>query len=259
MSDLTDRVAIVTGAGSGIGRAATRRFLDHGARIIAVDVDSVALEWCRSESNVISVTGSVADADTNTTMVEAAISEFGQIDIGFLNAGIPFFGSILDDQMDDFDRNVAVNLRGTTLGLRAIGRVMVERGRGAIVITASTSGLLGDIGLWGYNATKAGLINMVRSAAGELAPAGVRVNAVCPGPTLTGISDAVLKAQPEMEAMVARHIPMQRWAQPDEIAAAVEFLASDDASFITGTTLVVDGGLTSLTHSFDLPGSDKVL
>jgi NAD(P)-dependent dehydrogenase (short-subunit alcohol dehydrogenase family) len=252
MADLTGQVAIVTGAGSGIGRATAKLFLEHGAHVVAVDVDERALEWCAAEPDAVMVAGSIADGRTNDLMVETAYDRWGRLDIAVLNAGIPFFGSILDDEMAEFDRNVAINLRGTTLGLRAAARVMSQRGAGAIVVTASTSGILGDVGLWGYNATKAALINLVRSAGAELAPFGVRVNAVCPGPTLTGIADAALRAEPELEQAVASHVPMRRWAQPREIAAAIEFLASGDASFITATSLVVDGGLTSITRSFDL-------
>jgi meso-butanediol dehydrogenase/(S,S)-butanediol dehydrogenase/diacetyl reductase len=253
MADLSGKVAVVTGAGSGIGRAAAQRFLRSGASIVAVDISAAGLQWCDGLENVVPVVGSVADRATNAAMVDASLSGFGRLDIAYLNAGIAAFGAISDPSMDAFDSIVAVNLRGTVLGLKAVSVPMIEQRSGAVVVTASTSGMFGDIGMWAYNATKAALINLVRSTGSELAAWGVRVNAVCPGPTLSDGAAGSMANQPGAQEAVASKIPMRRWAHPDEIAAAVEFLASDDASFVTATTLVADGGLTALTNAFDVP------
>jgi len=250
---LRGKVAIVTGAGSGIGKAAARRFAAEGASVLAVDLDEAALGWTEEDPRVAALAGSVADLDTNRRMVERAVEVWGRLDIAFFNAGVPALGSILDSSLEGFERSLAVNLTGVVHGVRAAAPAMLESGGGSIVVTASTSALVGDIGNWAYNAAKAGVLNMVRSVAGELAPRGIRVNAVCPGPTRTAMVERHLELAPEFYDVVRGHVPMLRWGDPAEVANAALWLASDEASFVTGIALPVDGGVSALSPQFGIP------
>jgi meso-butanediol dehydrogenase / (S,S)-butanediol dehydrogenase / diacetyl reductase len=253
MSRLSDKVAIVTGGASGIGRAAAERFLAEGASVLVVDRDEAQLEWTESSAGAKAFAGSIAEESVNDSMVRAALDEWGKLDIAFLNAGITGFGPLIDSPSALFETNVAVNLVGTVHGLRAAARAMRDGSGGSIVVTSSMSGVLGDVGNFSYNGTKAALLNVVRSAAGELAPAGIRVNAVCPGTTRTGMVADVLALDPEADATLVKEVPMKRWADPSEIANAVLFLVSDEASYVTGVALPVDGGCLALARTFPLP------
>lgn len=253
MSLLGGKVAIVTGAASGIGRAAAERFVADGASVLAVDLDGEGLGWADDVKEVEAFVGSIAEPDVNVAMVARAVERWGRVDLAFLNAGVLGFGSILDPSLEMFDRNLAVNLMGPIHGLRAVIPALQAAGGGAIVVTASTAALGGDAGLWPYNTTKAAVVNLVRSVAGEMAVQGIRINAVCPGSTMTPMAEALLADAPEFEDIICTKIPMRRWGQAAEIASVVAFLLSDQASYVTGAIIPVDGGLSALTRQLDLP------
>ncbi len=242
------QVAVVTGGASGIGRASVEAMVAEGGRAVALDVDEAALDWAAGDDRIAVLAGDVTEPDDNAAAVTLAESRFGCCDVAVLNAGIPMSGDIVELPMEHFDRVIEVNVRGVVLGIRAAVPAMRRAGGGSIVVTASTSGLGADPNMWPYNTSKAAVVNLVRALAIDLAAEGIRVNAVCPGPTETGMTAA--RDGTEWKAAVTRHIPMQRWGRADELAAAVSFLASPAASFVTGVALPVDGGVTASTSQF---------
>lgn len=246
-----ERVALVTGAASGIGRATAELFAEREHCVIAADLQRP--DWC-DDDRVVAVEADASDEGGNAFMVRAALDRFGRLDAAILNAGVAGSLGFEDDgAMERFDLINAVNLRGVALGIRhAAPAIRTTAGGGAIVATASTSGLGGDRGNWAYNATKAGVINLVRSAAIDYGVQNIRVNAVAPGPVETGMTTR-LTEMPALHNDMRRRIVLQRWGQPRELAEAFWFLASPAASFITGVTLPVDGGLSSTAGHFELP------
>ncbi len=254
MSNNAGRVYVVTGAASGIGRAAVERLVDDRASVVAVDLADEGLEWTRRVDRVVAVAGDVTDEGTNEEMVAAAVENFGAFHGAFLNAGVPGFGLIDRAPMAMFDKVMDVNVRAVALGMRASLPRLREVDGGAIVVTGSTSGIGADPGGWTYNASKAAVINMAKAAALDVAHEGIRVNAVCPGPTKTGMTQAMRDREESGETM-RRAVPMARWGEASELAAAVSFLLSPDASFITGVALPVDGGVTANTGQFPTYGS----
>jgi meso-butanediol dehydrogenase / (S,S)-butanediol dehydrogenase / diacetyl reductase len=257
VSDWASRVAIVTGAASGIGRAAAERIIDQGGRVVAVDREPFELEAVKrgKAPEVRTVIGDVTFEETYSRAIEAA-RELGGLNTMLLNAGLVATGQIDSLLMAEFDRVIDVNLRAVVLGVRAGLPLLRAAIAPSIVVTASVSGLGGDPGMWAYNAAKGGVVNFVRAAALELGREGIRVNAVCPGPTHTGMTAGVL--QSPMHEELRRHIPLGRWGEAHEIAAVLTFLASPAASFVNGAIVPVDGGVFAGSAQFTPWGSEAI-
>jgi NAD(P)-dependent dehydrogenase (short-subunit alcohol dehydrogenase family) len=249
---LDGRVAVITGGASGMGRATVLRFLDEGARVVVADMNEATgaetLELARARGvgdRACFVRTDVSQEEQVEAMIARATSEWGRLDVVFNNAGIGgAIGSTLETEVDDWDFTFAVLVRGVFLGIKHGARAMVEHGRGgSIVNTASVAALSGGAGPVAYSAAKAAVVNLTRATAVELAERRIRVNAICPGGILTP-----LLHRGNEEPMKQRLEHLQPWpavGQGEHIAGAALFLASDDAAFVTGEALVVDGGLTA--------------
>jgi meso-butanediol dehydrogenase/(S,S)-butanediol dehydrogenase/diacetyl reductase len=250
-SSFEGKVAVITGAASGIGAATARRLAGGGAKLLLSDLEESAGQELVAELSSQGVAAGfrrtdVADAAAVDALMQTAVDRLGRLDILVNNAGIGAYGKTPDLELSAWRAVIEVDLNGVFYGCRAAIPHMRRSGGGAIVNTASISGFFGDYGLCAYNAAKGGVILYTRTAAIDHAGENIRVNAVCPGPVDTPMLAPVL-AVPGAQEEYAKLIPMGRVGQPDEIAAAIEFLASDDASYITGTTITVDGGVTAAT------------
>ena len=245
MGRLQDKIAIVTGAARGIGKAIALRFVQEGATVTLADIDPDAAEATATEidpnrTKTKVATLDVADPEAVSAMVQNTVSAMGQIDILVNNAGIMDRMAFLEMTPEFWDRVTGINLRGAFLTGQAVARHMAEHGNGGrIVNVASNSGIFGGRGRAAYGASKAGLINLTQTMAIELAEHNINVNAIAPGPTKTGphIPD-------EPWPSVKNRMPLARFGTPAEVAAVATFLASDEASFVTGHTYAVDGGFT---------------
>ncbi|HEY4169933.1 MAG TPA: glucose 1-dehydrogenase [Reyranella sp.] len=254
--DFSGKVALVTGGGNGIGRAACVAFAKQGAKVVAVDRDGAAAEATagivrQSGGDAVAVTADVTKSAEVKAYVKAAIDKYGRIDCFFNNAGIEGKVSpIVDYDEAVFDAVIGVNVKGVFLGLKHVLPEMIRQGGGAIVNTASVAGLVGTPGMPAYVASKHAVIGLTKTAAGEVARQGIRVNAVCPGPVDTRMIHS-LEAQlsPGDPASVNQRyqasLPTGRYSTAEEIANMVLFLCSDLASNTTGGQFVVDGGRTS--------------
>ena len=235
------KAAVVTGAASGIGRATCERLARNGWQVLAVDRDADKLAWTEA-AGVASRVGDITSEAENLALAEEAEQRFGRLDAGVFNAGITGGGAIDELPFEAFRNVISVNLFGAVLGIRAVLPALRRRGGGAIVVTASTMGLAGDSENWAYGASKHALIGLTRSLARELGWEGIRVNALCPGPTHSGMTAPLKDLAPAHWDLLARAVPLQRWAEPEEMASVIEFLLSPAASYVNGHALVADGG-----------------
>jgi NAD(P)-dependent dehydrogenase (short-subunit alcohol dehydrogenase family) len=240
---LAGKVAIVTGAASGIGKASATLFAAEGATVIGADV--------ASGQNIVAA--DAGDEDDVRRLVELAVGDHGGLDIFFANAGISGgLASIFEQSSDDWQEILRINLIGPFLAIKHAAPLMKERGGGSIICTASVAGLRSGAGGPAYSASKAGVISLVKTAAQQLSGSNIRVNAICPGLVETGMTEFVYERAREkgQEDKLGHLNPMKRGGEPDEIARAALFLASEESSYVNGHALVVDGGLSS-SHPFN--------
>ena len=245
MNRLEGRVAVVTGAASGIGLATARRFTAEGATVVLVDMSDTT--EIAAELGGDPVRADVADEEQVAALYAGVKERHGRVDVAFHNAGIspPDDDSILETGLDAWRRVQEVNLTSVYLGCKAVLPHMLEQGSGSIVNTASFVATLGAAtSQISYTASKGGVLAMTRELGVQFARSGIRVNALSPGPVATPLLLELFAKDPERAQRRLVHVPMGRFAEPEEIAAAVAFLASDDASFITASNFLVDGGIT---------------
>ncbi|APL95173.1 SDR family oxidoreductase [Sphingobium indicum] len=247
---------VVTGAGSGIGRATARLFAGEGARVIAFDLFEGVEETAAGQERIVAMRGDAGSAGDVQALIAAAVRDLGGVDIIAANAGISGgLAGLFEQTAEDWAKILEVNLIGPFLAIRHGAEAMINAGRpGSIICTASVAGLRAGAGGPAYSASKAGVINLVQTAAQQLTGTGIRVNAVCPGLVETGMTQSLYDAARAKgrEEMIGQLNPTQRGGEPGELAEAIAFLASDQASYINGHALVVDGGL-STSHPFAKP------
>jgi NAD(P)-dependent dehydrogenase (short-subunit alcohol dehydrogenase family) len=244
---LADKVAVVTGGCSGIGRATVLRFAQEGATVVIADVDDATGEALAAEVGALFVHCDVASPEDVERLFATVRERHGRVDVAFNNAGIspPEDDSILETDLDAWRRVQDVNLTSVYLCCKAVIPMMLEQGGGSIVNTASFVAVMGSAtSQISYSASKGGVLSMTRELGVQFARQGVRVNALCPGPVNTPLLRELFAADPERAARRLVHVPMGRFGEPEEMAAAVLFLASDESSFITASTFLVDGGIS---------------
>ena len=252
MKRLEGKTALVTGAASGIGRATSILFAQHGARVVVVDrsaeVQSTADAIAQFGGHALPVVADVSQEAEVAAFMQAAVNSYGGLDICFANAGVGGGRRPFDDwSAQDWMRILGINLVGAFLAVKYAARIMVPAGHGSIICTASVAGLRSGAGGPPYSASKAGVISLVQTSANDFAGTGVRVNAICPGLIETGMTRTVFETARARgsERRIGQLNPLRRGGVPMEIAQAALFLASEDASYVNGQALAVDGGLSS--------------
>ena len=247
MKRLQDRVAVITGAASGIGLASAKRFADEGATVVGVDVNTDAIEKLAKETGGAAIACDVCDEQAVEAMFARVVADHGRVDIAFNNAGIspPEDDSILDTGLEAWERVQRVNLTSVYLCCKYVLPHMRRQGKGSIINTTSFVAVMGAAtSQISYSASKGGVLSMSRELGVQFAREGVRVNALCPGPVNTPLLQELFAADAERAQRRLVHVPMGRFAEASEIAAAAAFLASDDSSFMTASTFLVDGGIS---------------
>ena len=252
MKRLEGKSAVITGAASGIGRATSLLFAEHGANVIVVDrsadVQATADAINKAGGQALARVADVSKEAEVEAFIQAAVSEFGGLDIVYANAGVSGGAPRYDDlTAADWMNILSINLIGPFLAIKYAARVMVPRGKGAIICTASVAGLRSGAGGPPYSASKAGVISLVQTSANQFAGSGIRINAICPGLIETGMTQPIFERARAhgSEAKIGQLNPLRRYGVASEIAHAALFLASDDASYVNGQALAVDGGLSS--------------
>ncbi|WP_434399519.1 3-oxoacyl-[acyl-carrier-protein] reductase [Planococcus sp. 11815] len=246
MSKLTGKTAIVTGASRGIGAAIARRFAEEGANIVVNysgsqdKAEAVVAEIEQAGGKAIAIKANVADADAVKSLADAAMKEFGSIDILVNNAGITRDNLMMRMKEDEWDDVINTNLKGVFLCTKAVTRQMMKQRAGRIVNIASIVGVMGNAGQANYVAAKAGVIGLTKTTARELASRGITANAVAPGFITTDMTE---KLGDDVQSSMLAQIPLARFGAPEDVANAALFLASDEASYVTGQTLHLDGGM----------------
>jgi 2-hydroxycyclohexanecarboxyl-CoA dehydrogenase len=240
---LEDKIAIVTGAGQGIGRAIADKLAAEGATVVVTDLDEAsAKQTAAGLPGAVAIRADVTDRQDVQTAVDRVMQQFGRVDVLVNNAGWDKASPFVDSDPADWDRAIAVNLYGVLHTCRAVLPIMAGQGGGAVVNLGSDAGRVGSSGEAVYSAAKGGVIAFTKSLAREMARHQVRVNCVCPGPTDTALFASF--AGPKLREALTKAIPFRRLGQPADVANVVAFLASDQAAFVTGQTISVSGGLT---------------
>ncbi|MDD9970750.1 MAG: SDR family NAD(P)-dependent oxidoreductase [Myxococcales bacterium] len=255
MATLENKNAIITGAASGIGRASALAFAQAGAKLVLADInplDDVVAQIEEAGGQAVGISGDASDEGHVQELVETCCQRYGGLHVFFANAGMAGdFFPILDETRESWQRVLEVNLIGPFLAVKYGGAKIAEAGGGSIVLTASVAALRAAAGPAAYSASKAGVVSLAQVAASQLGDQGVRVNAICPGLIETGMTAPLFEYAKAAgrEDRIGRYCPMQRAGQPEEIARVVLHLASDDASYLTGQAIAIDGGLCA-THPF---------